>query len=168
MSPKNFASAMPTINRINRGRPLKIQLFAIVIVISGCASAPSKSTVEQGRTEVETAERAFAKTMADRNFTAFQRFLADDSIFFGDAKPLRGKAQIAADWKKYFDSAAAPFSWEPADVEVLDTGTLALSTGPVRDAKGKCFATYNSIWRKESAGIWRVVFDKGSPGCDSP
>lgn len=27
--------------------------------------------------------------------------------------------------------AEAPFSWEPAQVEVLDSGTLALSSGPV-------------------------------------
>lgn len=49
---------------------------------------------------------------------------------------------------------------------VLDSGTLALSTGPVRDPKGKLVATYTSIWRLEAPGTWRIVFDKGNDACD--
>jgi len=45
----------------------------------------------------------------------------------------------------------------------LDSGTLALSSGPVRDPTGKVVARFNSIWRQEPGGVWRVVFDKGSP-----
>jgi ketosteroid isomerase-like protein len=104
--------------------------------------------------------------MADRDYDAFTQYLADEAVFFGGSQPLRGKAQISAEWKKFYTAAAAPFSWEPAQVEVLDSGTLALSSGPVRDAKGKCIATFNSIWRRESSGHWRIVFDKGSDGCD--
>ncbi|HPA52918.1 MAG TPA: DUF4440 domain-containing protein, partial [Thermoanaerobaculia bacterium] len=59
----------------------------------------------------------------------------------------------------------APFSWEPALVEVLDSGTLALSTGPVRDPAGKETGTFTSIWRREGPGTWRIVFDKGNPVC---
>jgi len=47
---------------------------------------------------------------------------------------------------------------------VLDSGTLALSTGPVKDPKGEIVARFNSIWRLES-GQWRVIFDKGCPVC---
>jgi hypothetical protein len=49
---------------------------------------------------------------------------------------------------------------------VLDSGTLALSSGPVRDASGKHFANFQSIWRQESPGVWRVVFDRGERVCD--
>ena len=60
----------------------------------------------------------------------------------------------------------APFSWSSAEVEVLDSGTLAHSSGPVFDPHGKQFATFNSVWRRESDGHWKVVFDKGCPHCD--
>ena len=60
--------------------------------------------------------------------------------------------------------ADAPFSWRPEVVEVLDSGTLALTSGPVRDPTGKQTGTFNSIWRREPDGRWRVVFDKGCPG----
>ncbi len=49
---------------------------------------------------------------------------------------------------------------------MLDSGTLALSTGPVHDAQGKLIATFNSIWRQEAPGVWRIVFDKGSEVCN--
>jgi ketosteroid isomerase-like protein len=62
----------------------------------------------------------------------------------------------------------APFSWEPAEVEVLASGALALSSGPVRDPHGKLIGRFMSIWRLEAPGQWRVVFDKGSPVCDCP
>ena len=76
---------------------------------------------------------------------------------------LRGKAAVAAGWKGFFEGPAAPFSWAPDRVEVLADGTLALSTGQVRDAAGQAIARFNSIWRLEAPGVWRVVFDKGQP-----
>jgi ketosteroid isomerase-like protein len=57
----------------------------------------------------------------------------------------------------------APFSWRPETVEVLESGTLALSSGPVFDAAGQPIGAFNSIWRLEADGRWRVVFDKGCP-----
>lgn len=133
--------------------------------LGGCTSVPQKIPREQARNEVEATERAFAKTMADRDHAAFVRFLADDAVFFSGKEPQRGKAEVAAGWKKYFDQPAAPFSWEPTQVEVLDSGALALSTGPVRDPNGKIFATFNSIWQRQPSGAWRIVFDKGSEVC---
>jgi hypothetical protein len=50
-------------------------------------------------------------------------------------------------------------------VEVLDSGTLALSSGPVRDAEGNLIGTFMSVWRHEGPGAWRIVFDKGNPVC---
>jgi ketosteroid isomerase-like protein len=134
-------------------------------MLAGCANAPPKIAPDQARREVEATERAFAKTMADRDYPAFTRFLADEAIFFGGPEPLRGKAQIAEAWKKFFERPVPPFSWEPAQVEVLDSGTLALSTGPVHSGDGKVIATFNSIWRREAPGVWRIVFDKGSEVC---
>lgn len=117
------------------------------------------------RDEVFATERAFAKTMADRDHTAFASFLAEETVFFSGEKALRGAAAVAAHWKRYYEGKEAPFSWEPAQVEVLDSGTLALSTGPVRDPDGKVSGTFTSIWRREGPGKWRIVFDKGCPVC---
>ncbi|OYU97973.1 MAG: DUF4440 domain-containing protein [Burkholderiales bacterium PBB5] len=128
-----------------------------------CA-APAESPTEQ----VLAVERAFAKSMADRDLAAFSRHLSDEAIFFSGTTPLRGKAAVAQAWARFFDGAAAPFSWAPDQVEVLPSGTLALSTGPVLDATGKVIARFNSVWRLEAPGTWRIVFDKGSPPSPGP
>lgn len=129
--------------------------------------APGATPVELQQQVMET-ERAFAKTMADRDFQAFQSFLADETVFFTGEKPLAGKQTVMDAWKGFYEADAAPFSWAPAQVVVLESGTLALSTGPVYDPAGKQVATFTSIWRQEAPGVWQIVFDKGSEVCDCP
>lgn len=111
--------------------------------------------------QVFVAESSFAATMAARDPVAFARFLAPDAVFFGDKDVLRGKAAVVEGWSRFFKGPGAPFSWRPETVEVLESGTLALSTGPVHDPEGKPIGTFSSIWRREADGTWRVVFDKG-------
>ena len=118
--------------------------------------------------QVADTERAFANTMAQRDFEGFISFLADEAVFFSGEKPLHGKQQVAEAWKPFYEQADAPFSWKPETVVVLESGTLALSSGPVFDPQGKQVATFNSIWRLEAPGVWRIVFDKGNAACESP
>jgi ketosteroid isomerase-like protein len=136
------------------------------MLLAACGATASRPSRDEAAREVEAAERAFAQTMARRDHAAFTRFLADEAIFFGDSGPLRGKAAVAQGWAPFFTGAAAPFSWEPERVEVLESGTLALSTGPVRTPDGKIVGVFNSVWRREAPGTWRVVFDKGGEVCD--
>jgi ketosteroid isomerase-like protein len=129
----------------------------------GCAAPNAARGTDATKAQVAAAERAFASAMAQRDFEAFSALIADEAVFFSGPMPLRGKAQVTAWWARYFKDATAPFSWEPDEVEVLDSGTLALSSGPVRDGNGKVIARFTSIWRQDSPGTWRIVFDKGSP-----
>ena len=144
----------------------KLALFTALVLLAACAPAerPAKADLAQ---QVMDAERAFARSMADRDHAAFTSFLSEEAVFVSGSDTLRGRQQVADGWKKYFEGPEAPFSWKPEQVVVLDSGTLALSTGPVYGADGKPFATFNSIWRREARGVWRVVFDKGSPACNT-
>ncbi|MDP3859403.1 MAG: nuclear transport factor 2 family protein [Stagnimonas sp.] len=134
-------------------------------LLSGCAAAP-KSESYFYPDQVRDTELAFARTMAARDHAAFSRFIAEDAIFFDGDRAIRGKARIAESWKPYFSEPQAPFSWGPSVVQVLDTGNLALTSGPVFDPAGKLIGRFNSIWRQEAPGVWRVVFDKGSEVCN--
>ena len=108
-------------------------------------------------------------TMADRNHEAFVDVPgAGRDLFWRDPSRLRGRQVVADAWKRFYDKPEAPFSWKPETVEVLDSGTLALSSGPVFDPAGKNVATFTSIWRLEAPGTWRIVFDKGNDVCDCP
>jgi len=125
---------------------------------------PHTPTVKE---QVLATELAFAKTMADRDFNGFVRFLSRDAIFFSQSGVQRGTAQIAADWEPLFKDKVAPFSWTPDAVEVLSSGDLALSTGVVL-VGGKVVGRFNSVWRLEAGHTWRVVFDKGEQICATP
>jgi ketosteroid isomerase-like protein len=116
--------------------------------------------------QVFEAESAFARTLAARDSQAFASYVAVDAVFVGRRGTLQGRAAVVAGWHPFFEDGAAPFSWSPEIVEVLESGTLALSSGPVRDPTGRQIGTFNSIWRRDPDGQWRVVFDKGCPVCD--
>jgi uncharacterized protein (TIGR02246 family) len=117
--------------------------------------------------QVEAAERAFAASMANRDVKAFAALVAPDAVFIAGAtpRPLRGKTAVVAWWTQFFATPAAPFSWEPDLVQVIDSGALALTSGPVKDPAGKVTGRFNSVWRRDADGDWRIVFDKGQPVC---
>ena len=154
------------------GRILALGLLATMAAAVPPAAGQSPASTQAAAPtalaeEVREAERAFAKSMADRDHAAFIAFLAEEAVFLSEQRALRGKAEVGAAWKRYFEGPA-PFSWEPERVEVLDSGTLALSTGPVRDPAGSIVATFTSVWRREADGRWRIIFDKGCPACGRP
>jgi len=138
-----------------------------VVALAGCATSP-KPDIDSLKRQVADAERAFARTMAERDHQAFTSFLSHETVFFSGPKPLHGAEAVAEFWKRFYSAPEAPFSWKPEQVEILASGTLALTSGPVRDPKGTVFATFTSIWRLEADGKWRVVFDKGNPVCPPP
>ena len=133
-----------------------------MVTMTAAGAAPGNAEL---KAQVADTERAFAATMKARDLDAFLGFLSEEAVFFSGPVPLRGKQAIAAFWKKFYDKPAAPFSWEPDEVEVLASGTLAYSAGPVYDPSGKLIARFNSVWQLEK-GKWKIVFDHGGEVCD--
>jgi ketosteroid isomerase-like protein len=114
--------------------------------------------------QVMEAERAFADGMARRDLAAFSSHLAAEAVFFSSPdglRVLRGKTAIVESWKRFFEGPKAPFSWAPETAEVLDSGSLAMTTGPVKDENGRVTGRFSSVWRLEPDGRWRVIFDRG-------
>lgn len=135
---------------------------AAMVVAALTSPAAGQASSSDASRQVADTERAFARSMADRDLNAFAEFVADDAVFFSGPEPRRGKSQVVEFWSRFFVAGRpAPFSWEPDQVEVLSSGALALSTGPVKDPAGKVTGRFNSIWRREPDGKWRIVFDKG-------
>ena len=147
-------------------RLLSIGVMVMSMFMLAMASAARPSNAELKK-QVQDTERAFAATMKARDLAAFKGFVADEAVFFSGPTPLRGRAAIADAWSKYYEGPQAPFSWEPEQVEVVDSGTLAYSGGPVIDPSGKVIGRFNSIWRLEAPGQWKIVFDRGEvPPCN--
>jgi len=144
-------------------------LLCVVVDAQQSAGPASAAAAHEARTEqVRSAEVAFARSMADRSIAAFASLIADEAVFFGSQSVMRGRTVVVEGWKRFFDDASAPFSWKPTEVEVLASGTLGMTSGPVFDRQGRHIGTFNSIWQRHSDGSWKVIFDKGSPPCDCP
>src|SRR5262249_16153968 len=125
---------------------MKKRLSTVMVLLAAALMAQSNAGL---REQVRETERAFARTMADREHAAFVTFLSEEAVFIGGNGVLRGPRQVGDGWKRFFEGAKAPFSWEPDQVEVLDSGALALSSGPVYDPGHKRIGTFNSVWRLE-------------------
>ena len=138
-------------------------LLAAAAALSAGLAAAAPPDLDALARQVEDTERAFARSMVERDLAAFARHLSAQAVFYGGQRTLRGPDEIVAAWKAFYDGPNAPFSWAPDRVDVLADGTLAHSSGPVRDPAGKPIARFNSVWRQEAPGVWRIVFDRGEP-----
>jgi ketosteroid isomerase-like protein len=139
---------------------------AIMIVLAstglvGCSSDSDHQT-EEVAVLVERREIAFARTMETRDIEAFKRFVSPEAIFLTGKDPLVGREAIIQAWATFFEEETAPFSWHPDEIVVLESGHLAFSSGPVFGTAGENLGRFNSVWRLDEDGEWRVVFDKGS------
>lgn len=148
---------MPTLSPI----PRLTLAAAIAMTLATAQAQPAENAPHPRRAEVVAAEAAFAQSMAERDFAAFSRHVADDAVFLNGGKPLRGKAAVLAHWKKFFDGPNAPFTWKPELVEANMSGEFGSTTGPVTTPEGKIVARFYSTWRREGDGSWRIIFDNG-------
>jgi len=139
--------------------------FVVLVISLACLGARAE---DDAAAQVRATETAFAASMADRDLAAFRSFLDPEAVFFAGPEADRGAEAVVARWAPYFEGETAPFSWAPETVEVLDSGDLALSSGPVWDPSGARVATFSSIWRRNADGRWLIVFDKGAPHCPKP
>ena len=124
--------------------------------------------------DVRCREIGFSLTAERRDIDAFRSFLDADARFATDGI-LRGIEEITAAWSVFFEEDGPSIKWRPQIIEVLEDGRLALSRGPYRvivmNADGdpvERWGTFNSVWRLHDDGVWRVVFDAGSPAAEPP
>jgi ketosteroid isomerase-like protein len=138
----------------------------VLLLLASTSPLQAQAPIAELTRQVFTAESSFAATLANRDVAAFASFVAPDAVFFGRQGATHGREAVVESWRPLFGGPTAPFSWKPATVEVLESGSLALSSGPVLDPEGHQTGTFNSIWRRDPSGAWKVVFDKGCPVCN--
>jgi ketosteroid isomerase-like protein len=123
---------------------------------------------------VRCAEIAFSRAAEERDRERFHQLIDGDARFIG-ATVQRGPDAITQAWAPFFEADGPSIKWRPQYVEVLEGGDLALSRGPYRlesvDENGSPvvrWGTFNSVWRRDAQGQWRVVFDAGSSSDENP
>ena len=124
--------------------------------------------------EVRCREIAFSRAVEEQDLEAFREFIDADARFVG-ANVSRGVDEVAATWTVFFKENGPTIKWRPQIIEVLADGKLALSRGPYRALSPfpngdvvEQWGTFNSIWRLNDDGEWRVVFDAGNEAATEP
>ncbi len=150
---------------------LRFAHFAALILLASCAVADVTTDVKE---EVRCQEIGFSRSVENGDIEAFKSFLDDDARFVGHSV-MSGPDAITDAWKIFFAEDGPAIKWRPQFVEVLEDRTLALTRGPYRmigkDADGSSveqWGTFNSVWRIDSDGKWRVVFDAGDVAASPP
>jgi ketosteroid isomerase-like protein len=145
--------------------PLALSFLLLALAAGAAVHAedpPPTPAADAASASLAQVERAFAGAFAARDLERFGAFLDEDAVFLGPAgSVLRGKAEILAGWKGYFDGEP-PFSWYPTVSQV--SGNLGLSQGPVLSPSGEWLANFSSVWQRQADGSWKIVFD-GAPPC---
>ncbi len=141
-----------------------------MLMAAGTALPPSESG-EAARIEiVRCTEIAFSRSVETADIDRFAAFLDDDARFVGRSV-LRGREEIVGGWAVFFGEDRPRLTWRPEFVEVLADGNLALTRGPYlltsTDESGEAterWGIFNSVWRQDDDGAWKVVFDAGHEG----
>jgi len=145
-----------------------MKLLSALVAVLSIGHVVAAGEVASLEFELHAAETAFAKSMADRDLKTFSSFLDDETVFSSPTGPLRGKQAVIEAWSVFFNGEHAPFSWQPEEVTVGESGVLGLSFGPVIGPGGKRIGTFNSGWRKDPKLGWKIIFDRGCPACRCP
>jgi ketosteroid isomerase-like protein len=122
--------------------------------------------------QVRATELAFAKTVADDDIEKWASYIDPDAVFVSGMTVTRGVVAVIESWKGSFGPNRPYFEWHPEVVELSPDATFALSRGPwtirTTDKKGRVKevkGVFNSIWRRQLDGSWKIVFDAGCPPC---
>ena len=124
--------------------------------------------------DVRCREVGFSKSAEARDAVAFKSFIDFDARFVGNSVS-RGPSSITEAWSVFLTNGGPAIKWRPQFVELLEDESLALTRGPYRmittDENGvetEHWGTFNSIWRLNDDGVWRVVFDAGNAAAEAP
>jgi len=140
---------------------LAFTLFTFTISPSMAQNDPAE--------EVFAMERAFSAYSGEYGFReAFDHFIVDDMVKMDPGLlPVKGRANVLATLPSYSEHLS--ITWEPSGGGISaskDMGyTYGIYTATSTDDDGtvnKGYGKYMTIWQKNAAGKWQVVFDGGN------
>jgi ketosteroid isomerase-like protein len=139
----------------------------VVLLLSLPRVALSVTESEDPVEAVRCAEIRFSQSVENQDLEAFADSVDPDARFVSSTV-LRGREAVVESWSKAFFGSGVEILWRPSVVEVLQSGELALSRGPYRMSRKaedgsvqESWGRFNSTWRLNADGRWRVVFDAG-------
>ncbi len=140
-------------------------ICVIALVSLGMAQKPG---LENGLQSLVDAERAFARTAAEKGVRdSFLAFIANDGILYRPG-PVNGK-----EWLSARPARPGLLTWQPVYADISSAGDLGFTTGPWEfrekgiDDPPVGFGEFSTVWKRQPDGTWKFVIDIGI-GHDKP
>lgn len=148
-------------------------LFVVASACAAPASAPQVDLAAEAQA-VRQRDMDFSKATSAGDMAAIQAFHAPDAVMMMDNEPAaKGASAVDDMFSAMLATPGFNVSWEVDDVQVAQSGDMAVSTGhytmttqgptgPVED-RGK----YLTVWKKIN-GIWLVSHDIANSDLPAP
>lgn len=127
-----------------------------------CLAVCSFNAQGQEVEHVINAEKRFARYAEEHNTRdAFLQFLDSTAVVFKDGNILQAK-----DVFSQMNPSGAKLTWQPAFTGIARTGDIGFTTGPwqvrltMQDSVLET-GSFSTIWKKTTAGDWKVIVDMG-------
>ncbi|MBZ5646501.1 MAG: nuclear transport factor 2 family protein [Acidobacteriia bacterium] len=150
-------------------------ILVVLSLITAAAGHERKRNTEADKAALRQTELDFAQAFADRNVAKFASFLSEDARFTGGGKVTQGKAAILDQWSKMMQNPNLTLTWAPDMVETSAGGDLGYTSGTYEATVKRPDGTtssergrFASVWRRQTDGRYRIVFDIGSAEEQSP
>ncbi len=144
---------------------MKCVLFLTLLLSATLCAAQAPAALMQ-------ADRDFARATAEKGLEGWMSFMADNAVLLR-AQPVVGKDAIRQTMAQGFSTPGLKLTWAPTSGQLFNGGDLGYTTGRYetrrQNANGDVMithGTYLTVWRKQTDGSWKVVWDGGSQ--DSP
>ncbi|ABC64397.1 hypothetical protein [Erythrobacter litoralis] len=140
---------------------MRALVLGLACALAACASGPQRGDFPRipltaNPSKVVTAELGFARMAKDEGqWTAFRRTMADGALIFG-----RTGAIPARDFLRGMEDPPVAVDWEPYRVWSSCDGSLAVTNGALTTPEGES-GEFVAMWRRQSDGEYRWVFDAG-------
>lgn len=153
----------------NRMKIQKIILyFILVLILGGGGCQMDRQNVKE---ELMNVDRAFSQLSSDKgSIEAFYSYMADDGIVL----PKKGHPLNKDKYREIISQEKAAdvkttLTWEPIFSDVSESKDIGYTHGKyeliITDSTGTKNTTYGyyiTIWKKQTDGSWKFVFDAGN------
>lgn len=143
-----------------------LYLFFLVLVF---ACAEQRGDLDAAKENLMEVDREFAAmSLKQGQAEAFLQFMADDVVIYPQQGfPVEGRKAFE-EITRSVPSSEGTLEWEPYYADVATSGDLGYTLGkyklktPGKQGEDIKYGYYCTIWKKQTDGTWKFVFDGGN------
>ena len=137
------------------------------MVVAGLPAAADKVTVKA----LMALDQQFCREFTERGVDGWLAYFADDAVAFPSGGPItRDRKALEGHYRQLFGSGKVPLTWKPLGGEIAASGDLGFTYGTwemkTKDKDGRPVSRtgkYQTTWKKQRDGSWKIVADIGNP-----